>query len=959
MSMTRDQITRYGAESGRSLTVLRRRLSSVPIVRTPQWAADHGTAVSLIPFLFVGAWNSAKAVDQSVLQLLANVSCYETLEKECQRLAMLNDAPLWSVGTHRGVISKIDLLFAVNGAITTADLQRFFDMAKLVLGEDDPRLDLPDSDQWAAALYGKTREFSGVLRQGFAETLVLLAVHGAHLFGAKLGFDCEAQAARLVRALLTPLKTRVLEANDRDLPHYAEAAPDTFLSIIEDDLRSETPATHGLLRPASADVFTGGCSRTGLLWALEGLAWEPRNLPRVTPILAQLAEIEIKDNWLNKPINSLQAIFSSWMPQTAATHDERLAAMKLLAEKHPSIAWALAINQLDTGPRTGHHNHKPSWRTDGHGFGEPFRTWTPVIAFLREMAEMALTWKHAYTPDRICDLVGRLHDLGRLGGDFQDRAWELVTAWAATASDADKAIVREKIRVTTMSRRGQRRAKKGDFAKLSEAGRGAYAALEPSDLINKHAWLFKETWVEESADELQEEDFDFKKRDERVTRLRVEALREIFAKRGAKGAIDLADGGNAAGQVGWLLATHVLSEDQLLELMLATLPEAVEAEAWARKNLIRGALQAINDKTARARVLGAVRARLDDDAFVRFMLLAPFERASWTLIDALADAHRAHYWYEVHPDWIRDAPDESNEAVERLMRAKRPRAAFANIHFELEHIDAQLIYRLMSDMLSEGNDRPGQYQLDRYYIDQAFARIDKSPHLSLDQKASLEFAYLDALSRPWGREGHGVPNLERYVELHPEFYVQAIVWTYKRKDDREDPEEWRVPPEDIAHRAERGHKLLEALERIPGNDEFGELKADLLAKWIDAVRGACKKLARLDIADTCIGQLLSHAEQGDDGVWPCEAVRQVMEDIQSKKMMSGAHTGLYNSTGATWRGEGGAQERALADKYRPWANALQYSHPFVASQLLMAMVKTYEREAEIEDTEAGVKRRLR
>ncbi len=146
---------------------------------------------------------------------------------------------------------------------------------------------------------------------------------------------------------------------------------------------------------------------------------------------------------------------------------------------------------------------------------------------------------------------------------------------------------------------------------------------------------------------------------------------------------------------------------------------------------------------------------------------------------------------------------------------------------------------------------------------------------------------------------------------------------------------------------------------IPGNDEFGELKADLLAKWIDAVRGACKKLARLDIADTCIGQLLSHAEQGDDGVWPCEAVRQVMEDIQSKKMMSGAHTGLYNSTGATWRGEGGAQERALADKYRPWANALQYSHPFVASQLLMAMVKTYEREAEIEDTEAGVKRRLR
>jgi hypothetical protein len=76
-------------------------------------------------------------------------------------------------------------------------------------------------------------------------------------------------------------------------------------------------------------------------------------------------------------------------------------------------------------------------------------------------------------------------------------------------------------------------------------------------------------------------------------------------------------------------------------------------------------------------------------------------------------------------------------------------------------------------------------------------------------------------------------------------------------------------------------------------------------------------------------------------------------------MMRGAHTGLYNSRGAVWRGERGDQERELADKYRAWANALQYSHPFVASELLMSMVKTYEHEANREDMEAGIRRRLR
>ena len=84
-----------------------------------------------------------------------------------------------------------------------------------------------------------------------------------------------------------------------------------------------------------------------------------------------------------------------------------------------------------------------------------------------------------------------------------------------------------------------------------------------------------------------------------------------------------------------------------------------------------------------------------------------------------------------------------------------------------------------------------------------------------------------------------------------------------------------------------------------------------------------------------------------------------MEELQSEKVSQGARTGLYNQRGAVWRGEGGGQERELAQKYLRWAEALQYSHPFVSSNLLMDMVKTYELEASRHDTEAGIKRRMR
>lgn len=958
MGYGRDDVTRYSNESGRSLTVLRRRLANnVPAVRMPEWAADHETAAHLIPYLFIGKWSSTNTTDQTAMTLLANEDSYEKLEKECQRLAGLNDAPLWSVGTYRGVISKIDLLFAIAGSITSQDLQRYFDIAKLVLGEDDPTLDLPEGERWAGAIHGKSREFSSALREGISETLVLLAVHGNHLFLTRLGFNCEVSVTRLVRELLTPLKTRILEANDRNLAAYAEAAPDEFLSILEEDLRTAHPETYGLMRPAGTGVFGGGCARSGLLWALEGLAWNPDTLPRVALILAQLAGIEINDNWVNKPINSLESIFRAWMPQTAADHDTRLSVMTLLANKFPKVAWKICTEQLDTGPRTGHYSHKPRWRNDAYGFGEPFKTRAPMIAFMRAMTDMALNWKGGYTRELLSDLIRHLYDLSE---EDQARVWDLVRSWAdAGASDADKAFVREKIRVTVMSRRGVKRSKRADFAKLSTAAKASYQALEPSDLLNKHAWLFRENWVEESADELHDDDMDFSKREERISKLRTEAMREIFEARGLPGIFELAERGNAASQIGLLMVKGLIREEDVPGFLLAALPPPSNSQFWAKKNLIIGALHALDDEKKRVSLLKKVKRELSDTEFVRLLLLAPFRRSTWQMVDKLDQQSRQMYWSDIVPDWIRDADEENGEAVERLLAAQRPRAAFACVHFKLETLGPELLFRLMSEMVKEGKDQPGHYQLDQYYIENAFTLMDKSPILTLEQKAGLEFAYIDALSKPWSKgESYGIPNLEKYVEAHPEFFVQAIVWMYKRKGEGEDPPDLKVAPDQVQRFAERGYKLLDGLDRLPGHDDLGVLQADKLAAWINAVRDACAELGRLDIADVCLGKLLSGAPVGDDGVWPCEPVRQVMEDVHSSSMMEGAHTGLYNARGVTWRGEGGAQERELADKYRPWANALRYSHPFVASRLLMEIVKTYEHEANREDTEAGIRKRL-
>jgi len=961
MGKGRDEISYLDAASGRSLTVLRRRLSTMPRLQSPDWSKDQKTAEALVPFLLVGAWNSQNEADRLALSLLAGTRTYEELEKQCQQFTTLNDAPVWSVGTIRGVISKIDLLFAIAGAVTQSDLQRYFDIARMVLGEDDPALDLEEDKRWAASIHGKTREFSGVFRRGISETLVLLAVHGKHLFKNKLGIDPEREATLVVRDLLpTPLTTRVLAASDSDLMTYAEAAPDEFLTILERDLKSKNPAVLGLLVPVDASIFGSSPSRAGLLWALEGLAWNPATLPRAARILAELSLVDIKDNWANKPIHSLESIFRSWMPQTAANHQQRVELMKSLAVKFPEVAWKLCVAQFGNYHQTGDYSHKPRWRPDGTGFGEPFPTWGPIHAFVREMVEMALTWKD-HSLETLCDLVERLQSLNEAD---QARVWKLVEEWAKSkASDDDKAIMREKIRVSTLSRLAALRTKKsGKATNLAEVGKAVYAALEPSNPLNRHMWLFRDGWVEESADEVEDiENVDYDKREERIKNLRITALREIWAHGGAEGILELSKRGNAAWTIGVLAPNAAPSEQALRDLLSESFRRILAGEepAHAQKNLVAGALRALDDKKRDA-VLKSLIGELSEDRPAALLVLGPFRKSTWTLVEGLADPIEAKYWAEVTPDWIRESETEMMEAVERLLKADRPRAAFSCVRLDLARLDATLLCRVLSEMAKGGNEKPGQYMLQDYQLEEAFKKLNSSPLVTVDEKAGLEFAYLEALARPWDRNNHyGIPNLERYIDAHPELFVQAIIWTYRRDDGADDPEELRVAPDLSKGMAQRGYKLLEAVARIPGYNPSGELELGRLSNWIATVRHSCSEYARGEIADVCIGKLLSGAPIGSDGVWPCEPVRDVMEEVQSEALMRGVHTGVYNSRGAHWRGEGGNQERELADKYKSWGRELETSHPFVSSKLLMVLAHTYEYEAGHEDTEAAIRRRLR
>ncbi|GLQ28071.1 hypothetical protein GCM10007927_28740 [Sulfitobacter pacificus] len=945
MGLGRDETSRLSNESGRSLTVLRRRLSTSDAIRTPDWSNQNELAKFLFPFLLAGAWNIRNEADCIVLCQLAGVDGYQEVENHLAKLLNLNSPPVWAIGSFRGVVSKIDALYAICRWVSADDLRRFFEVADLVLSERDPSLDLPEEDRWAAHIYDKTRDISASLRDGIADSLALLAMHGKSLFLKRTGVNPEALCANAVRELLEPLTADTLESQTSDLPIYAEAAPDAFLSILEKDLKTSDPVVFSIVRPAQSGLF-GGTPRTGLLWALENLAWSPRHLPRVVEVLAILSKIRLDDNWVNKPAESLRSIFRSWLPQTAANLKQRISLLKRLISDHPDVAWTICSAELDASPGFASPNHKPRWRDDAFGYGDG-ATNKERNEFVIFCIESALTWPR-YTTEVLLDLIG-FEDF--LSDEHNIKMWEVVRDWSSKASDEDRAALREKIRTT--SRRTLRRKKREgrdaeSDTRRSKLARDTYKALEPRDLIQKHSWLFRKHWVPEAWDEI-EDDVDYRKRDERIQKLRVEAVREIYASRGFLGLIELASLGEASWIVGRCVGSILTTPKHRSDFVLFVSSTDPLPDSFLLRQLVGGFFAEIGSEKS-CKIITKFGAQIDEDKRLALYRSAPFEMTTWSEVDQLNPQLQDAYWRTVDPNWMHHSEEDLRFAVSKLLEKKRPAAGFQLVYLDLKSVTSDQLYQLLLDMTTSEEDRGAIQSTEGYSIKKAIKLLSERNSHSQSELALLEFRYL-ALFRG---EKEEATNLEKEVSENPNIFCDAVEMAFKRDDRTSDKDD----VENLEAMASNAYRLLDTLKRIPGSGDNGIVDAKHLEDWIVEARRLCSQKGRLDIADYRIGELLSHAGEGLDGVWPCESVRAVMDRLMTDSMARGFYIGTKNSRGAHFRGEGGTQERDLATKYEMWASSMEYDHPNTALAL-RRIVDSYLGQAEYEDNEAAIRKRLR
>ena len=485
MGLSEPKARMLARKTARSLPIIRRFLIDEAGGRMPGWAVMDAHSC-LPPLALIGQWDEDNEHDKVIVGQVTGRP-YEEVAHELAALALTEDSPLTKIGSRWRFLSHEEAWHLLAPRLTAAEVGRFQEAATTILGVESPQFEMPVAERHLANIHGKVVPHSGALRDGIARALALMGNQGDR---ARNVPNASYLPERILRDVLTGNEGwQIWGTLDRHLAKLAEAAPEATLSAIEQRL-STAPDTLGDLFAQEGDLLFGGSSHTGLLWALERLAWSPDYFSRVSIVLARLALIDPGGHISNRPAESLSAMFlPRFRPRfrVSETSDaDRLETLGMLLSRHPEPGWKTLVNAYPSSHGFVVDREPPSWRPWGQD-GVPKPTWAEIRVFVEGMERLLI--EHVENnADRWTDVVGII---SRLSPDALRQATDLLTQRTDAIRQHPSSITLwAKLREELNRHRSFSDVHWAMAATDLEPLAAIYEALTPADPAAAYAWLF-------------------------------------------------------------------------------------------------------------------------------------------------------------------------------------------------------------------------------------------------------------------------------------------------------------------------------------------------------------------------------------------------------------------------------------------------------------------------------------
>lgn len=934
--ISREDAERYSRESGRNITILKKLLGF------PQYKAkwiEKENIREIVPALILGRWNDTFVGDIELIEKLSEQK-YSDYIVNLNKWKNFEESPIIQIGENWRLTSPLDLWTNLSSQLLPKDFQNIQDCFSIAFKNGNSIIEPEDKDSFAA-YFNKKNKYSNWSREGLIQSLILVG----RLNGVKITNLDNPQnwVDKIIFDLLNNASGEMWISVNHELPLISEASPESFLKVVKNSLAKEQPEIMDMFK--EEDGFLRKTSHhTGLLWALENLAWLPEYLRDASLILLKLSRLDPGGSLSNRPLNSILEIFKPWHFQTLASYDERMEILKYITKNEKESGWSLLIGMLPDHHDIAHPTHKMRWRMFDkntnltYTYQERWNTHIAVIEMLINLFDN--------DEEKFSQLIKKTTN-------FYHKDRKRVLDWA---DEVYPNIKQEKF-TTWETIRGilyhHRSHPDSDWAlPESELVRleNLYNKLQPTETIHKYIWLFNEHWPEFTDGfkyDLNESEKRYEQQQNHIEETRKIAVTVFLQELGLNATLELRKQVKEFCLLGGALAGVITNKVDVY-----TVCECLNDD----KNLIGFAHNFIYRKSIienfdwiKSLFKELQEKKISNKALSNVLIPLNQNQQLWNFVASLDEEIQNEYWQNINPHFYHITDEEKSFGVVMLLKYKRFFSAI-NIASDFPNVISS---NLLSEILKKAATEEASVtpSFKSYEIERLFEELDKRTDIEKSTLIHLEWLYLLILDSYGTRRNP--KNLEEELANNPDFFIEVLKWIYIPKDRTLlEKEREGISDKAIQNRAKQAYHLLHSWKKIPGMKEDNSIDEAVLKDWIKKARTLAESASRLNVADSEIGKVLAEYPENIQE-WPQEKIFQVIEEINTDSLKSGYSSAMFNKRGSSIRGafDGGDIERGKAAYFEELANNFKNKYPNVA-EIFKRMQQAYLADAKREDEEA-------
>lgn len=896
--------------------------SAVPPSVARAWdSPEFGSALVVANLL--GGWNENSNADMAIVADLTEGDPVAWL-KTMREVLQLPNAPLTQQGGVWTVKNRQQVWKSVGARVFDKHLKILQSAAAKALAERHPQFELDQNERFAAAIYGKVPKHSAALRRGIAETLALLGNQAQPLRNISPG-AATTTAIVAVRQALADNDWKLWASLNDLLPTLAEAAPDEFMDAVERAVTA-APGPFDELFAQEGNGVGGANYMTGLLWALETVAWDEQHIVRAAVLLGSLAVQDPGGSWCNRPANSLTTIFLPWLPQTMASANKRQVAIRTLCTEHPSVGWRLLLSLMPDQTSTSMGTRKPRWRAslpaDGAARQSTKEYWEQVVSY----AELALQM----AANDVQHLKSLAAYLDRLPRTVFPKLLEMVTCEAITALPEEARF--DLWASLEVLARKHRRFADAEWAlpeQQIEAIESAIAEIAPRRADVVHRMLFRDDdW------DLYEENDNWEEQEKFLALRRREAVTEVHTTKGVDGVIAFAERVSSPGKVGFAFGSLNLTIS-----VTQILPRLLLAESQALRQFAEGFVRGCFVRLQWSWVDALVMTSWTHEEIAQLFLWLPFSPECWSRVERCLGGNKDLYWRRVFVNPFQ-CGDELDDAADVLLSLGRPRAALECLAHGLR--DKKVIdpKRAIDVLLAGVSSSEPIHALHAHHLVTVIQALQENPATPSAALLQVEWAYLPLLNEHYG----ATPKLlETTIASDPQFFCELVRKVYRSRKAQADVDK---PTSDQEAQAKHAYRLLHDWRTVPGTAVSASAFTSAFTDWISTVKTSLDDSGHTEVGLHHAGAVLIHSPADPDGLWIHRAIAEVLDRDDMAELRRGYSLGIYNSRGVHSVDPTGEPEKELAAEYMKRAEDVENAGFHRLARTLRDVALRYALEAE-------------